>query len=207
MADHESLNSLHESHELFKREHDEQLVQWMNRRPDDWTLSAGGSGTIYGWGHNHRGQLGGIEGAKVKVPTPTEALATLRPVQLIGGEQTLFAVTADGKVFQQLWRVSDQDRGNVSSRSGSSAVRDRIRRRGPTGHRGHRVCVHPHPAGVHPARLHQESSRELRGEALPGPVLGGRSLLLGGGGGREAGPREQKVGMDSDVTPPTHILF
>lgn len=99
MADHESMNNLHESHDLFKREHDEQLVQWMNRRPDDWTLSAGGSGTIYGWGHNHRGQLGGIEGAKVKVPTPTEALATLRPVQLIGGEQTLFAVTADGKVF------------------------------------------------------------------------------------------------------------
>ncbi|XP_076870833.1 LOW QUALITY PROTEIN: E3 ubiquitin-protein ligase HERC2 [Brachyhypopomus gauderio] len=99
MADHESMNGLHESHELFKREHDEQLVQWMNRRPDDWTLSAGGSGTIYGWGHNHRGQLGGIEGAKVKVPTPTEALATLRPVQLIGGEQTLFAVTADGKLY------------------------------------------------------------------------------------------------------------
>lgn len=98
MADHESINALHESHDLFKREHDEQLVQWMNRRPDDWILSAGGSGTIYGWGHNHRGQLGGIEGAKVKVPTPTEALATLRPVQLIGGEQTLFAVTADGKV-------------------------------------------------------------------------------------------------------------
>lgn len=69
-----------------------------SRRPDDWTLSAGGSGTIYGWGHNHRGQLGGIEGAKVKVPTPCEALATLRPVQLIGGEQTLFSVTADGKV-------------------------------------------------------------------------------------------------------------
>lgn len=103
MADHESMNSLHESHDLFKREHDEQLVQWMNRRPDDWTLSAGGSGTIYGWGHNHRGQLGGIEGAKVKVPTPTEALATLRPVQLIGGEQTLFAVTADGKVWNTFY--------------------------------------------------------------------------------------------------------
>ncbi|XP_061744248.1 E3 ubiquitin-protein ligase HERC2 isoform X2 [Nerophis ophidion] len=99
MADHESMNVLHESHDLFKREHDEQLVQWMNRRPDDWTLSAGGSGTIYGWGHNHRGQLGGIEGAKVKVPTPTETLSTLRPVQLIGGEQTLFAVTADGNLY------------------------------------------------------------------------------------------------------------
>ncbi|XP_019484450.1 PREDICTED: E3 ubiquitin-protein ligase HERC2 [Hipposideros armiger] len=99
MADSESMDVLHESHDVFKREQDEQLVQWMNRRPDDWTLSAGGSGTIYGWGHNHRGQLGGIEGAKVKVPTPCEALATLRPVQLIGGEQTLFAVTADGKLY------------------------------------------------------------------------------------------------------------
>ncbi|OWK60818.1 E3 ubiquitin-protein ligase HERC2 [Lonchura striata] len=99
MADNENMDSLHECHDVFKREQDEQLVQWMNRRPDDWTLSAGGSGTIYGWGHNHRGQLGGIEGAKVKVPTPCEALATLRPVQLIGGEQTLFAVTADGKLY------------------------------------------------------------------------------------------------------------
>ncbi|XP_049689999.1 E3 ubiquitin-protein ligase HERC2 isoform X4 [Accipiter gentilis] len=99
MADNENMDVLHECHDVFKREQDEQLVQWMNRRPDDWTLSAGGSGTIYGWGHNHRGQLGGIEGAKVKVPTPCEALATLRPVQLIGGEQTLFAVTADGKLY------------------------------------------------------------------------------------------------------------
>lgn len=69
------------------------------RKPEDWTLTWGGSGTIYGWGHNHRGQLGGIEGAKVKVPTPCEALSSLRPVQLVGGEQTLFAVTVDGKVY------------------------------------------------------------------------------------------------------------
>ena len=68
------------------------------RRPDDWTLSWGGSGQIWGWGHNHRGQLGGVEGAKVKLPVICEALAALRPVQLVGGEQTLFAVTADGKV-------------------------------------------------------------------------------------------------------------
>jgi E3 ubiquitin-protein ligase HERC2 len=89
----------HERHDLFKKEHDEQLLIWLNRRPEDWTLSWGGSGTIYGWGHNHRGQLGGIEGAKVKIPTPCEALSTLRPVQLLGGEQTLFAVTPDGKVY------------------------------------------------------------------------------------------------------------
>ena len=70
------------------------------RRPDDWTLSWGGSGQIWGWGHNHRGQLGGVEGAKVKLPIGCESLATLRPVQLIGGEQTLFAVTGDGKVLK-----------------------------------------------------------------------------------------------------------
>ncbi|KAL1491483.1 hypothetical protein ABEB36_012074 [Hypothenemus hampei] len=89
----------HENHVLFKKEHDEQLLVWLNRRPEDWTLSWGGSGTIYGWGHNHRGQLGGVEGAKVKIPSPCESLTQLRPVQLVGGEQTLFAVTADGKVY------------------------------------------------------------------------------------------------------------
>ena len=46
-----------------------------------------------------RGQLGGVEGAKVKIPTPCDSLSTLRPTQLVGGEQTLFAVTSDGKVF------------------------------------------------------------------------------------------------------------
>lgn len=89
----------HEQHDVFKKEQDEQLLIWLNRRPEDWTLSWGGTGTIYGWGHNHRGQLGGIEGAKVKVPSACEALSSLRPVQVVGGEQTLFAVTADGKVY------------------------------------------------------------------------------------------------------------
>ena len=68
------------------------------RKPCDWTLSWGGGGVIYGWGHNHRGQLGGVDGAKVKLPTSAEAIAILHPVQVTGGEQTLFAVTADGKV-------------------------------------------------------------------------------------------------------------
>ena len=52
------------------------------RKPEDWTLSWGGAGTIYGWGHNHRGQLGGVDGAKVKLPTPCETLSVLRPVQV-----------------------------------------------------------------------------------------------------------------------------
>ncbi|XP_020288916.1 E3 ubiquitin-protein ligase HERC2 isoform X1 [Pseudomyrmex gracilis] len=89
----------HENHNIFKQGHDEQLLQWLNRRPEDWTLSWDGSGAIYGWGHNHRGQLGGLEGPKVKLPAPCESLSALRPIQLAGGEQTLFAVTADGKVY------------------------------------------------------------------------------------------------------------
>ena len=44
-------------------------------------------------------QLGGVDGAKVKTPTPCESLSALRPVQLVGGEQTLFAVTTEGKVY------------------------------------------------------------------------------------------------------------
>ena len=95
----EGLGYTHENHDIFQHDHYHQLLLWFQRKPEDWTLSWGGSGSIYGWGHNHRGQLGGVEGAKVKLPTPCEALTTLRPVQLIGGEQTLFAVTNDGKVY------------------------------------------------------------------------------------------------------------
>ena len=34
----------------------------------------------------------------MKLPVGCETLAGLRPVQLIGGEQTLFIVTGDGRV-------------------------------------------------------------------------------------------------------------
>lgn len=72
------------------------------RRPEDWTgwwgLGMRGC-VVYGWGHNHRGQLGGVDGAKVRTPTPSQPLAGLSPVQLVGGEQTLFAVTPEGKVY------------------------------------------------------------------------------------------------------------
>lgn len=90
---------LHEDHTVFKAQHDRQLLQWLNRRPEDWALSWGGASTIYGWGHNHRGQLGGLEGGRIKTPTPCESLSLLRPIYISGGEQTLYAVTPDGKLF------------------------------------------------------------------------------------------------------------
>lgn len=100
-SDDTNITADHENPLLFSHEHDQQLLQWMNSHPEDWTQSwtAVGGGQIYGWGHNHRGQLGGVEGAKVKVPTVCEALSALRPIQLAGGEQTLFAVTSDGRVY------------------------------------------------------------------------------------------------------------
>ncbi|XP_062585981.1 E3 ubiquitin-protein ligase HERC2-like, partial [Saccostrea cucullata] len=97
-CDEEEDTNAHENHEIFKQEQDEQLLLWLNRKPEEWTLSWGGSGQIWGWGHNHRGQLGGVDGAKVKQPVSCEGLAVTRPIQLVGGEQTLFAVTAEGKV-------------------------------------------------------------------------------------------------------------
>lgn len=98
-SEDESFTLDHENHSIFGAEHDRQLLMWLHRKPEDWTLSWGGAGVIYGWGHNHRGQLGGVDGAKVKIPTPCETLSALRPVQLVGGEQTLFAITSEGKVY------------------------------------------------------------------------------------------------------------
>ncbi|XP_045542472.1 probable E3 ubiquitin-protein ligase HERC2 [Papilio machaon] len=91
-----------EDNTKFTKQHDEQLLHWVNKRPDEWCgwWSGGSRGcVVYGWGHNHRGQLGGVEGAKVRSPAACAALAALNPVQLVGGEQTLFAVTPDGKVY------------------------------------------------------------------------------------------------------------
>lgn len=102
----ETTLNVHENHDIFKQEQDEQLLLWLNRKPEEWTLSWGGSGQIWGWGHNHRGQLGGVDGAKVKQPVSCEALAVTRPIQLVGGEQTLFAVTAEGKVRMLMVHVS-----------------------------------------------------------------------------------------------------
>ncbi|XP_058465564.1 probable E3 ubiquitin-protein ligase HERC2 [Malaya genurostris] len=90
---------LHEDHNYFTPQYDLQLLQWFNRRPEDWAFSWGGASTIFGWGHNHRGQLGGLDGSRIKMPTPCEALSLLRPIQIAGGEQTLYAVTPDGKLY------------------------------------------------------------------------------------------------------------
>ena len=68
------------------------------RYPKDWTIPLGNTFAVYGWGHNHRGQLGGMEGNKIKLPRLCESFAELNPVSIVGGEQTLFAITADGKV-------------------------------------------------------------------------------------------------------------
>lgn len=67
-------------------------------RPDDWSLLWGSNHKFYVWGHNHRGQLGGVQGSKVKSPIINDIIAALRPVSVVGGEQTLFILTAEGRV-------------------------------------------------------------------------------------------------------------
>lgn len=38
-------------------------------------------------------------GGRIKSPTPCDSLSLLRPICIAGGEQTLFAVTPDGKLY------------------------------------------------------------------------------------------------------------
>ena len=74
------------------------LTGLLFRYPKDWDIPTSFNFSIFGWGHNHRGQLGGVDGNKVKVPRICDSFGEVSPVQITGGEQTLFAVTADGKV-------------------------------------------------------------------------------------------------------------
>ena len=67
--------------------------------PDQWSVRCHGDEGAMVWGHNHRGQLGGVEGSKVKTPQPCHNVAHLRPATVVGGEQSLFAVTMEGRVY------------------------------------------------------------------------------------------------------------
>ena len=75
-------------------------------------------------------------------------------------------------------------------------LRHRLRCWRSPGYWGNRVCGHSHTAGVHSTRVHQESGRQLRWKALPGPVGRGRGLLLGRGGGWKTGSWKQEVSID-----------
>lgn len=93
------LSKSHLDQRLFSEDHDRHLLEWLAQRPDDWHVLPASSAAIYGWGHNHRGQLAGLSGTKVKLPTCVSALTTLRAASVCGGEQTVFTVTADGRVY------------------------------------------------------------------------------------------------------------
>ena len=49
---------------------DVQLLACQSLCANQWSLTPSGSGALYLWGHNHRGQLGGIEGQKVWYTSP-----------------------------------------------------------------------------------------------------------------------------------------
>jgi E3 ubiquitin-protein ligase HERC2 len=53
---------------------------------------------VYVWGLNDKGQLGGLNGSKVKIPTFNEALTALKPIEIVGGSKSLFIVSNEGKV-------------------------------------------------------------------------------------------------------------
>jgi len=53
---------------------------------------------VYVWGLNDKGQLGGLNGSKIKKPTFNEVLTALKPIEIVGGSKSLFIVSNEGKV-------------------------------------------------------------------------------------------------------------
>jgi E3 ubiquitin-protein ligase HERC2 len=51
------------------------------------------------WGLNDKEQLGGLKGSKVKLPTFSSVLSSLKPIHIAGGSKSLFIVSQDGKLY------------------------------------------------------------------------------------------------------------
>lgn len=76
------------------------IIYFFLSKPEDWNMTWGGNGqVVYVWGHNHRGQLACMDSSQIKKPLACDSLSLLKPIQVIGGEQTMFAVTSYGKVY------------------------------------------------------------------------------------------------------------
>lgn len=56
-------------------------------------------GRVYVWGLNDKEQLAGLKGSKVKVPTFSSVLSTLKPIHIAGGSKSLFIVSQEGKLY------------------------------------------------------------------------------------------------------------
>lgn len=45
---------------------------------------------VYVWGLNDKDQLGGLKGSKIKEPKFSEAISSLKPMDIAGGSKSLF---------------------------------------------------------------------------------------------------------------------
>ena len=137
------------------------------------------------------------------MPRLCESFSELNPVQITGGEQTLFALTADGKVSIELADVVvivtpyDSDLYDINLPRPSHAIGLCLGLRcvRPTWSRRDREHCHAH-CRFHPCdqgRPHQEAVGSLRGQTLPRRHCDRRALRLGGGGRWQAGPGRNNV--------------
>jgi len=54
---------------------------------------------VFVWGLNDKGQLGGMQGSKIKIPHLSQTLSDLKPVGIVGGCKCLFLWTPTGRVY------------------------------------------------------------------------------------------------------------
>ncbi|KAK5649906.1 hypothetical protein RI129_000935 [Pyrocoelia pectoralis] len=79
---------------LWSLKQDEQIIQWMTQRPNDWQI--GGKCTAYVWGSDRHGQLAEV-GCSVTTPTIVESFSMAR--KIVCGQNCTFVVQSNGTVL------------------------------------------------------------------------------------------------------------
>ncbi|KAI5699704.1 hypothetical protein M8J75_007266 [Diaphorina citri] len=98
VSEFEKITSLSE-------QQDAQLLHWFTKIPSAWkgenNVDPSRVTSCFGWGHNHRGQLGFLQTDVLKIKTPTflDVLSDLNPSQIVAGDQSVFAVGWNGQVY------------------------------------------------------------------------------------------------------------
>uniref|UniRef100_A0A8D8RL73 E3 ubiquitin-protein ligase HERC2 n=3 Tax=Cacopsylla melanoneura TaxID=428564 RepID=A0A8D8RL73_9HEMI len=89
----------------FSEQQDAQLLDWFTKNPASWkgenNTDPSRITSCFGWGHNHRGQLGFLQTDVLKIKTPTylDVLSDLNPSMIVGGDQSVFAIGWNGQVY------------------------------------------------------------------------------------------------------------
>ncbi|KAK4883685.1 hypothetical protein RN001_007004 [Aquatica leii] len=79
---------------LWSMKQDEQIIQWITQRPNDWQI--GGKCVSYAWGSDRHGQLAEI-GCSASTPTIVDSFSVAK--KIVCGQNCTFVIQANGTVL------------------------------------------------------------------------------------------------------------